>query len=369
VKNIVIKNLIEKYLLKSGYPSFWILNTFGWIFFIAVDTLIVSPESVLQSWHEFLDNTLQWSTGYFATIGLRAIYKNFHYRTKSLFVILGVVLVCSLIASLIMFSASHAIFAVLNPAKSREFFNAIFSFTYVAFRFTQILPLVTTWSLLYFGIKFWLDWSKERDRAEKLDLLAQSAQLQMLRYQVNPHFLFNSFSSLRALIRADQDKAEEMVSKLSEFYRYSLTSKNNSEVPLIEEIEAIEHYFEIEKIRFGNKLDINISIDPLAEEYPVPCFLIHPLAENAIKYGMKTSSLPLKIKLDAHVKKNKLIICVANSGKWVKHSDGNNVHSTNTGLSNIKSRLGYSFPNNHKLDFKEADGFVKVIIEIQKEIK
>jgi LytS/YehU family sensor histidine kinase len=223
--------------------------------------------------------------------------------------------------------------------------------------------------MLYFGIKFWLDWSQEKDRAEKLDLLAQSAQLQMLRYQVNPHFLFNSFSSLRALIRTNQEKAEEMVSKLSEFYRYSLTSKNNSEVPLIEEIEAIEHYFEIEKIRFGNKLDINISIDPLAEEYPIPCFLIHPLTENAIKYGMKTSSLPLKIKIEANVKKNRLIICISNSGKWVKHSDNVNVYGTNTGLANIKSRLEYSFPNNHKVEFKEEDGFVKVIIEIQKEMK
>ena len=191
----------------------------------------------------------------------------------------------------------------------------------------------------------------------------------MLRYQVNPHFLFNSFSSLRALIRTNREKAEEMVSKLSEFYRYSLTSKNNAEVPLIEEIEAIEHYLEIEKIRFGNKLNIDISLDPLAEEYPVPCFLIHPLAENAIKYGMKTSSLPLKIKIDARVKKNKLIICVANSGKWLKNTDNRDVHGTNTGLANIKSRLEYSFPNNHQLNTREEDGFVKVIIEIQKEVK
>ena len=326
MKNIVIKNLIEKYLLKSGYPSFWIINSFGWIIFIAVDTFIVSPEIVLSSWHGFFDNTLQWSTGYFTTIGLRTIYQKIHYKDMSLFIVLIFTLICSLVASLIIFLATHVLSIFMNPTEADQVLKMIFTFNYIAFRFTQILPLVTSWSLLYFGIKFWLDWSRERDRAEKLDLLAQSAQLQMLRYQVNPHFLFNSFSSLRALIRTNQGKAEEMVSKLSEFYRYSLTSKNNSEVPFIEEIEAIEHYFEIEKIRFGDKLIINISLDPLAEEYPVPCFLIHPLAENAIKYGMKTSSLPLKITIDAQVKKNKLIICVANSGKWLKHTD--NVHGT-----------------------------------------
>jgi two-component system LytT family sensor kinase len=364
-----LESLFRKNILKRGYPSFWILNSLGWIIFISIDTFIVSPGLVLSSWHTFIDNTLEWSTGYFATIGLRTIYKNIRYKTKPIAQVLGIVLICSFIASFFMLLVSHIIFILMNPADTDRIINAMFTFRYVAFRFTQILPLITTWSLLYFGIKFWLDWSRERDRAEKLDLLAQSAQLQMLRYQVNPHFLFNSFSSLRALIRTNREKAEEMVSKLSEFYRYSLTSKNNAEVPLIEEIEAIEHYLEIEKIRFGNKLNIDISLDPLAEEYPVPCFLIHPLAENAIKYGMKTSSLPLKIKIDARVKKNKLIICVANSGKWLKNTDNRDVHGTNTGLANIKSRLEYSFPNNHQLNTREEDGFVKVIIEIQKEVK
>ncbi|MCW8810422.1 MAG: hypothetical protein OQK64_05635, partial [Ignavibacteriaceae bacterium] len=90
---------------------------------------------------------------------------------------------------------------------------------------------------------------------------------------------------------------------------------------------------------------------------------------NAIKYGMKTSIIPLQIKIEAQVKKNKLIICVSNSGKWLKHPNNVDVYGTSTGLANIKSRLEYSFPNNHKIDTKEEDGFVKVIIEIQKEIK
>lgn len=368
MNNIIIKNFIEKYLSRKGYPSFWFVNSFGWIVFVAIDTFIVSPEIVLSSWNNLFENTLEWSTGYLSTIGLRALYIRFPYKTKSLIIVLGFTLISSFVVSVIMISASHVIYFLLNPVESKQYLDTILSFSYLALRLTQVLPLVTSWSLLYFGIKFWMDWSKERDRAEKLDLLAQSAQLQMLRYQVNPHFLFNSFSSLRALIRTNKDKAEEMVSKLSEFYRYSLTSKNNTEVPLIEEIDAIEHYFEIEKIRFGDKLEIDISIDPLAEEYPVPCFLIHPLAENAIKYGMKTSTLPLKIKIDAYVKKNKLIICVANSGKWVKHANNINVPGTNTGLDNIKSRLDYSFPNNHRFYTKEEDGYVIVFIEIQKEL-
>ena len=364
-----LESLFKKSTAKYGYPSFWLVNTLGWIIFIAVDTFIVSPQQVLQSWHNFIDNTLQWSAGYLLTIGLRALYKNFKYKTMPLLKVLSYVLIISLISSVILFAAAHVIFALMNPALVEQYIGTILSFGYLASRLTQIVPLITSWSLLYFGIKFWFDWTQEHDRAEKLDLLAQSAQLQMLRYQVNPHFLFNSFSSLRALIRSNQGKAEEMVSKLSEFYRYSLTTKNNSEVPLIEEIEAIEHYFGIEKIRFGNKLEYYITIDSLAEEYPVPCFLVHPLVENSIKYGMKTSNLPLVIKIDAIVKNDNLIICVANSGRWLKDSRNNNIQSTKTGLSNIRSRLEYSFPDNYKININEENGFVKVVIEIFKEVK
>jgi two-component system LytT family sensor kinase len=363
------ENFLKKRIVKQGYPSFWLINSIGWILLIAADSLIVSPDYVLASWINLISNSIQWSMGFVITIGLRIIYKRYRYREKALFIVLVYVLFFSLIFSIVLFVSANVIYALMKPEEFEQYSETIVTFSYMAARLTQIYPLLTTWSMLYFGIKFWLDWSKEHDRAEKLDLLAKSAQLQMLRYQVNPHFLFNSFSSLRALIRTNQVKAEEMVSKLSEFYRYSLTTKDNAEVPLIEEIEAVENYFVIEKIRFGDKLEFYVTIDSLAEEYPVPCFLIHPLVENAIKYGMNTSELPLIIKIDAFVKKNNLLICVANSGRWLKHTSSNNIQGTSTGLSNIKSRLEYSFPNNHRFDIKEEEGFVKVIIEIYKEVK
>lgn len=355
--------------INRSFPSFWLVNTVGWLIFIFVYTFLLSPQFILQSWIFFISNTAQWISGYFLTIGLRAIYKNYNYREKSLLRVLGFMLFYSIIFSFLFFSTSHFIFFTLNPSNVDKYFDSFLSYEYIAGRTaTTAFPLITSWSLLYFGIKFWLDWTREHDRAEKLDLLAQNAQLQMLRYQVNPHFLFNSFSSLRALIRINQIKAEEMVSKLSEFYRYSLTTKNYGEVPLIEELEAVEHYFEIEKIRFGKKLEYNLSIDSLAEEYPVPCFLIHPLVENAIKYGMKTSKMPLTVNIDASVKKNNLIVCVSNSGSWFKHTGDNNIQGTNTGLKNIMSRLEYSYPDNHKLETIVENGLVKVRIEIFKEV-
>ena len=110
-------------------------------------------------------------------------------------------------------------------------------------------------------IKFWLEWTEQKKQTEQAILLAQSAQLQMLRYQVNPHFLFNSLSSLRALVRINQKKAEEMILQISKFLRYSLVTKKNNQVLLGEELEAIGHYFDIERVRFEDKLQIQLDID------------------------------------------------------------------------------------------------------------
>lgn len=355
------------YFYKGKYPSFWLVNISSWIVFFLVDTFIVSVSDSLQNLSNFSENSILIVVGFLITCGFRYIYKSYQYRNKPLLRVLGYIVLISILGGILWYTSMVIALLIFRP-QDLNTIKVVLTLRYTTYRLTGVIPLMTTWSLFYFGIKFWFEWSLEKERAEKADLLAQSAQLQMLRYQVNPHFLFNSFSSLRALIRTDREKAEEMITKLSEFYRYSLTTRDSKEVPLIEEIDAINYYFEIEKIRFGNKIEFVINVDPLAEEYPIPGFLIHPLVENAIKYGMKTSAIPLKIALKADVEKGKLVICISNSGSWFSQEKNPKEHGTGTGLSNIKSRLEYSYPGNHKFDILEEDGVVKVIIEIKKEL-
>jgi LytS/YehU family sensor histidine kinase len=216
-------------------------------------------------------------------------------------------------------------------------------------------------------IKFWIESKAQKETTEKAILLAQSAQLQMLRYQVNPHFLFNSLSSLRALIRDNQKKAEEMILLISKFLRYSLISKKNNQVRLKEEISALRHYFEIERVRFGDKLITNINVEKSTEELLIPSFLIHPIIENAIKYGMDTSSMPLKIDLNASFKNSQLQIDVINSGKWInknRHTSG-----TGTGLKNVKQRLDLAYSENYTFDIIKNDDSVHVRIRIKYMLK
>ncbi len=362
-----INDFLREQFVERDYPSFHLINSLGWLVLIAADSLVVSPKEVFRNFTSFGNNSLQWISGYLITIYIRTIYLKYRYRTKSIQNTILYLLIISTLSSILFYITAHLIGTLFNYSLIDGYLQNVFSLNYFASRMTQILPLMTTWSLLYFGIKFWMDLSAEKERAEKASLLAQSAQLQMLRYQVNPHFLFNSFSSLRALIRSDKYKAEEMISKLSDFYRYTLTVKSESEILLIKEVEAISNYAEIEKIRFEDKINLEFSIDPAAQDYPIPSFIIHPLVENAIKYGMQTSPLPLQIKILAEVKKYGLSVSVLNSGKWIPAGTNSHYYGTGTGLSNIKRRLEFSYPGKHKFEISEKDGFVIVKFEIYRE--
>lgn len=230
--------------------------------------------------------------------------------------------------------------------------------------------ILSIWSILFLLFDSWYELLAQKEDIEKAVLLVHNAQLNVLRYQLNPHFLFNSLNSIRALIYKSPPDADKMISQLSDLMRYSLSTKNQNEIPLEEEIEVIKSYLNIEKIRFGNKLIIEIKVDAIANEYPIPPFLIIPLVENAIKYGMKTSKLPLEVKITAEVNENILIIMVRNTGRWfeAEENDIQEKLGTGTGLTNVKDRLENIYPNNHKFYINKTDENVSVYIHINKEI-
>ena len=163
-------------------------------------------------------------------------------------------------------------------------------------------------------IKYWQQWQRERENSLQATILAEKAQLEMLRYQLNPHFLFNALNSIRASVDEDKQRAKQMITQLSEFLRHSLLSGETKEIPLREEFEAVQNYLAIEKIRFEEKLEVEFDVEEKAKDFKVPCFLLNPLVENAIKHGLQTSPKPLKIKVSAKTDDQKLLLEVANSG-------------------------------------------------------
>jgi two-component system LytT family sensor kinase len=220
---------------------------------------------------------------------------------------------------------------------------------------------IAAWSSAYFGFKHWQQWQQERDRALRSEALANEARLEALRYQLQPHFLFNALNSLRALSDEDPQRAGRMVTELSEFLRYSLVMADRTTVPLSEEIAAIRSYLAVESVRFEDRLAVKFEIAPAAESLEVPVLLLHPLVENAVKHGFTNASQPLCLRITAAQRKDRLHIEVANSGHW---RDGNGVTGTGTGLRNVRSRLLQTFGSDAEVTIIEDSGWISARVDI-----
>ncbi len=339
---------------------FWILNISGWLaLYLLILFLFYSHK--LNDYITVVGIAITYFTGFLFSIGLRLIYRKIGYKKRSiLLTALWITIIC-IISTHIWFIADALLSNVIVGS------SAITSRTLLSIEGTIIsrIPTLVAWSGFYYIINLWYEWDSEKQRAEKADLLAHKAQLQMLRYQLNPHFLFNSLNTIKALVEEDRLKAKEVINELSEFLRYSLLSKNFSNVPLKNELEAIKHYFEIQKIRYEENLEVNFDIEPSAEEFPVLSFFIYPIVENAVKYGMRTSELPLKIWINARVLKDELEINIENTGKWISEKEKimEIDKGTGTGIENVKARLDNAFSENFSFNIEQTE--VKVIVKIK----
>lgn len=206
---------------------------------------------------------------------------------------------------------------------------------------------------------------KQRETAHKAETLAKDVQLKMLRYQINPHFLFNVLNTIYTLIDENTEKAKKLVIDMSEYYRYTL-SKQQQTVSIEREIESILKYLEIQKTRFEEEFQYEISVDEAAKQILIPTFLIHLLVENSVKYGTKTEKQKLIINLTVRLSANTLIIRVSNTGKLLNgtRNGEKNIDGTGNGIDNLKYRLGLYYNDNYSFSLKEEDGFVIAAIEI-----
>ncbi|HXG67690.1 MAG TPA: histidine kinase [Blastocatellia bacterium] len=347
--------------LPRRLPSFWTLQIVGWAAYYAMIVItflpVLSAEgSLLRLMHIKLVRSL---IGFCLSSVLRLIYKQLAPGRSVQFIVL-LALACSVVFGCVWTALGNLHVRLTSPTFELE--AALAKSPRDALDYASTL---LGWSALYFGIKYWQAWQAERERALKANALAHQAQLDMLRYQLNPHFLFNALNSIRASIDEDGRRAKRMITELAEFLRYSLLNKNSEPIPLRNEIEAIRNYLAIEKIRFEDRLDVAFAIEPAAEEYRLPGFLIHPLVENAIKHGMNSAS-PLRIRLTARARNGSLVVEVANTGRWLPHPAQTeaNANGTGTGLENVRQRLAQLFPGRSRLNIHEDDGWVRAVIEI-----
>lgn len=221
-----------------------------------------------------------------------------------------------------------------------------------------------SWSLGYYWLWADTERSRESDRREEAQREALRMELQMLRAQLDPHFLFNSLNAIAAEIPSHPDAATEMVNELSDYLRYSLDHRKDPFVPLSAEVRSMEAYLRIQRARFGGRLRFTIDIAPDAAVCEIPCFILQPLVENAVKHGLdRLGEDELGISLSARRIGKSLGIRVRNTGT-IRPADP---ARTGVGLETLRRRLEIHYPARHAFSLIEAGGEVVAELELKGE--
>jgi LytS/YehU family sensor histidine kinase len=216
--------------------------------------------------------------------------------------------------------------------------------------------LLVTWETLALSQGFLL-YREARERAlaaSRLEADLARARLDALGMQLRPHFLFNTLNGVCALIRTDPEAAERMIELLSDLLREFLKPMEEAEVTVREEIQLLERYLEIEAIRFGPRLEIDIAIDAAAEEARVPHLVLHPLVENALRHGVARRSGKGTLRVAAQRRGDTIEIRVADNGPGFAAARGGERHGL--GLANTRSRLELMYGTAHQLEIQDQDG-------------
>ena len=243
--------------------------------------------------------------------------------------------------------------------------------------FYMDMTLLGAWSALYYAINYYLQVEQQADRLERLEAQATSAQLAMLRYQLNPHFLFNTLNSISTLVLLKQtEPANAMLTRLSGFLRHTLVTQPGGKVTIAQEVETLKLYLDIERMRFEERLRTVFSIDPAAADALIPSFLLQPLVENAVKYAVSPQEEGARISLSAQLVGNRVRLTVSDTGPGLRvrparatvsaamKGAGNTV-STGVGLANIRDRLAQAYGDEHIFDIRTPpEGGFTVVIEI-----
>jgi anti-sigma regulatory factor (Ser/Thr protein kinase) len=221
---------------------------------------------------------------------------------------------------------------------------------------TTAWMVMLCWTGLYFGIKYYRLLQEERQRGLKSQTMAHEAQLKMLRYQLNPHFLFNTLNAISTLILDKQNAlANTMVTRLSHFLRYSLDNDPMVKVSLAQEIEAMKLYLDIERVRFAERLGLEFEIDADAERALIPSLLLQPLVENAIKYAIAQSINGGLIRIAAKVFAGELLLEVSDNGPGLDPAGSRNNGRKGVGLANTRERLEELYGDNHRFRLSSTE--------------
>ncbi|WP_444920855.1 sensor histidine kinase [Microbulbifer sp. CnH-101-G] len=233
--------------------------------------------------------------------------------------------------------------------------------------FSYSFLILTTWAALYYGIKYYQSSQTQRAKALRAESMAHQAQLKMLRYQLNPHFLFNTLNAISTLILDNDGRtANNMVTRLSQFLRHSLDNDPMQKVTLAKEVEALMLYLDIEKVRFADRLGVRLDLQGESPQALVPSLLLQPLVENAIKYGISQLESGGEINIKARVFAGELLLEVNDNGPGMPEEELRLVgKGYGVGIRNTCERLRALYGDDQRVRFRNRpEGGLSVNVRI-----
>ena len=339
--------------------AFWILQGGGWTAYLLLRALGGLANRMGVSF--ILPAIIVTATGFSLTLLMAAAYRRI-IRMRPVFV---------WTLTLLLLGVASALFSVLEVWAHATFYQPGWKPQGIEFLGAILLDfsVLGAWSGLYYGINYYLLLAEQSERMTNVAAQANSAQLEMLRYQLNPHFLFNTLNSISTLVLLKQtERANAMLSRLASFLRYSLVGEREGLATVAQEAEALKLYLDIERTRFESRLRTRFDIDPDVMEARLPSLLLQPIVENAIKYAVTPSEEGADILIDARRIGARLVLTVADTGPGLSADPGaaEAVPSgTNVGLANIRDRLAQAYGDDHRFELADNSphGLI-VLIEI-----
>jgi two-component system, LytTR family, sensor kinase len=318
---------------------FWSLHAAGWTAYGVTQYLgalfYEKPSNYARLW------LVAAVTGFVLSAPMRYIYRRLWGRAPRTMII-GVLATCyvTALALRMVINLSYKEFVAPDWEMQTlfELFGGALSTAY----------LLVCWSVLYFGIKFYESQRQQEQALLKAVALAQEAQLKMLRYQLNPHFLFNTLNAISTLILDNQNrKANHAVTRLSEFLRYTLDQDPMKRVTLRQELEALDLYLGTERLRFGERLHLEYAVEEGALDALVPSLLLQPLLENSLKYAVSAREQGGLVRIEGRAREGLLELSVIDDGPGLR--EGAPVSERRgVGLRNTRERLAVLYGANYR---------------------
>jgi sensor histidine kinase YesM len=244
----------------------------------------------------------------------------------------------------------YTVTSLVSPATARPFIQLLVSLgSFNAMSY--VIVVVITAALDYH------DAYRERGlRAAQLETHLALAQFHALRAQLHPHFLFNSLNAISALMHKDVARADRMLARLSELLRIAIDTSSTPEIRLIDEVEFVERYLEIEQMRFGNRLDVRVDLPSDTYNALVPNMLLQPLVENAVRHGVAPNPGRGRVEIRAERDGARLGIIVRDSGQGMSGEELNDGHREGVGLRTTRARLAKLYGDAQELSLVNIPG-------------